>query len=66
VLTILVMVTSALASGNALGALGALLFMVSDTLIGEDRFVRHRAWQPLTIIVTYHVAQALLVVSLTR
>lgn len=65
VLTILVMVSSAVASGNAVAALGALLFMVSDSFIGEDRFVRSRRWQPLTIIVTYHVAQALLVVSLT-
>jgi uncharacterized membrane protein YhhN len=65
VLTILVMVASAVASGNVLAAVGALLFMTSDAFIGEDRFVRHRAWQPLTIMVTYHVAQALLVVSLT-
>ena len=65
VLTILVMVSSAVASGNAVGAVGALLFMASDALIGEDRFVRSRSWQPLAIIVTYHVAQALLVLSLT-
>lgn len=66
VLTILVMVSSALASGVVVGAVGAILFMVSDAFIGEDRFVRARPWQPLTIIVTYHVAQALLVLSLTR
>ena len=65
VLTILVMVSSALASGNALGAVGAGFFMTSDALIGEDRFVQQRRWQPLAIIVTYHVAQALLVISLT-
>jgi uncharacterized membrane protein YhhN len=66
VLTIFVMVASAIASGNTVGIVGALLFMVSDAFIGEDRFVKHRSWQPLTIIVTYHLAQALLVVSLTR
>ena len=65
VLTILVMVSSAVASGNAVAAVGALLFMTSDALIGEDRFVRSRSWQPLAIIATYHVAQALLVISLT-
>ena len=65
VLTILVMVSSALASGNALGAIGAGFFMTSDALIGEDRFVQQRSWQPLAIIVTYHVAQAFLVISLT-
>ena len=65
VLTILVMVSSAVASGNALSAIGALFFMTSDALIGEDRFVQPRPWQPVAIMVTYHVAQALLVVSLT-
>ncbi len=65
VLTILVMVSSAVASGNAVAAVGAVFFMVSDALIGEDRFVAPRAGQPLAIIVTYHVAQALLVISLT-
>lgn len=65
VLTILVMVASAVASGNALAAAGALLFMTSDAFIGEQRFVQERSWQPLTIMVTYHVAQMLLVVSLT-
>lgn len=64
VLTILVMVASALACGNALAAAGAVLFMTSDALIGEHRFVAPRPWQPLAIMVTYHVAQALLVVSL--
>jgi uncharacterized membrane protein YhhN len=65
VLTILVMVSSAVASGNAVGAVGAVLFMTSDALIGEDRFVHPRSWQPVAIMVTYHLAQALLVVSLT-
>ena len=65
VLTILVMVSSAVASGNAVGAVGAVLFMTSDSLIGENRFVAARPWQPVAIMVTYHVAQALLVISLT-
>ncbi len=65
VLTILVMVSSAVASGNVMMAIGAVSFMVSDALIGEHRFVRERAWQPVAIMVTYHLAQALLVVSLT-
>lgn len=64
VLTILTMVASALASGNALAAVGAVLFMISDACIGEDRFVAPKPWLPLTIMVTYHVAQALLVLSL--
>jgi uncharacterized membrane protein YhhN len=64
VLTIAVMVASALASGNAVAAVGAVLFMISDSLIGEQRFVRPRGWQPVAIMVTYHLAQALLVLSL--
>lgn len=64
VLTIAVMVASALASGNAVAAVGAVLFMISDSLIGEQRFVQPRGWQPVAIMVTYHLAQALLVLSL--
>jgi uncharacterized membrane protein YhhN len=59
-----VMVACALASGNALAATGAVLFMASDTLIAWNRFVRALGWAPVTIIVTYHLAQAGLVLSL--
>ena len=44
-------------------AAGALLFMTSDALIGWNRFVKPLAWAPVAIIVTYHVAQMLLVWS---
>ena len=60
------MVSCALASGNALAAAGALLFMGSDSLIAETRFVGPRTWGPLAIIVSYHVGQALLTLSLVR
>ena len=46
-------------------AAGALLFMTSDALIGWNRFVKPLAWAPVAIIVTYHVAQILLVASFT-
>lgn len=65
VLVITAMVASAAASGNGLALAGAALFMASDALIGETRFVRPRSWGPLAIITTYHVGQALLVLSLT-
>lgn len=65
VLVITAMVASAAASGNALAVAGAALFMASDALIGETRFVRPRSWGPLAIITTYHAGQALLVLSLT-
>lgn len=59
------MFASALASGSATAALGAALFVASDAMIGWSRFVRAFAGHRLAIIITYHVAQALLVVNLT-
>jgi len=58
------MVASALAGGDAWGIAGALLFLVSDSLIAENRFVAPRPWGPLAVIVTYHLALAGLVVGL--
>jgi uncharacterized membrane protein YhhN len=58
------MVASAIAVGNALAIVGATLFLVSDSLIAETRFVGPRRWGPLAIMVTYHLAQVALVLSL--
>jgi uncharacterized membrane protein YhhN len=58
------MVTFALATGNVVAAAGALLFMASDALIGWTRFVSALRGAPLAIIVTYHLGQVLLVLSL--
>lgn len=58
------MVVSAIAGGTAIGIIGAVLFLVSDSLIAEERFVNPRRWQRLTIIVTYHLALTGLVVGL--
>ncbi len=72
------MVTCAIASGVVLAAVGAVLFMASDALIAETRFVgpqepelatatkKLRAWAPVVIIVTYHLGQAGLTLSLVR
>ena len=60
------MVALAAASGRPVALAGALLFYVSDGLIAWNRFVRPLSWSPLPIIVTYHVAQGLLVISLAR
>ena len=62
------MVTCALASGNVLAALGAVLFMASDALIAETRFVgdRPHRWAPIVIMVTYHLGQAGLTLSLVH
>jgi uncharacterized membrane protein YhhN len=64
VVVIAVMGGSAVASGNAMAAVGALLFMASDSLIGETRFVQPRAWGGVAIMITYHLGQAGLVLSL--
>ncbi len=61
------MVTSALATGNAWAAAGATLFFVSDALIAETRFVREPTpASRVAIMVTYHLGQAGLVLSLLR
>lgn len=64
VVVISAMVVSAVAGGTAVGIVGALLFLASDSLIAEHRFVSPRGWQPLTIIVTYHLALTGLVLGL--
>jgi uncharacterized membrane protein YhhN len=57
------LVMSALA-GNAVAMVGAALFVGSDTMLGWRQFVREQRWMPVAIMVTYHLAQACLVVSL--
>ncbi|MEY2407115.1 MAG: hypothetical protein QOG39_2031, partial [Acidimicrobiaceae bacterium] len=61
---ITVMVVSAIASGNVAAGIGAALFASSDTMIAWDRFVRSFAVAPVAIMVTYHLGQGLLVLSL--
>jgi uncharacterized membrane protein YhhN len=63
-IVIAAMVVSAIAGGSAFGIAGAVLFLVSDSLIAEHRFVESRPWQPVAIMVTYHVALAGLVIGL--
>lgn len=58
------MAATAIASGNGVAIAGALLFMASDALIAETRFVREHQWGRVAIMVTYHAALAGLVVSL--
>jgi uncharacterized membrane protein YhhN len=47
-------------------AVGASLFLVSDTVLALDRFVRPLRRGTLTVHVSYHVAQLLLVLSLVH
>lgn len=60
------MFVCALATLNPLAGLGAGLFFCSDAVLAWNRFVRALAWGPLAVIVTYHLGQAFLVLSLVR
>ena len=64
VVAITAMLTSAGATADILAIAGAFLFYVSDTMIGVTRFVRTWPGSSVAIIVTYHLAQGLLIVSL--
>jgi uncharacterized membrane protein YhhN len=55
---------SAAAASNAWAVAGAMLFLTSDTILGWRQFVAPRPWMPVGIMVTYHLAQAALVISL--
>lgn len=52
------------ATGRLLVGLGATLFVVSDTVLALARFVGERRWHGPSVIVTYHLAQALLLAGL--
>ena len=41
-----------------------ILFLASDSLIAWERFVRRVPQGPLAVIVTYHLAQALILIGL--
>lgn len=63
IVVITAMVVSAVTGGTAWGIAGAVLFLTSDSLIAEERFVAVRSWQSVTIMVTYHLALAGLVLG---
>jgi uncharacterized membrane protein YhhN len=60
------MLAVAIASGNPLAIVGAALFVTSDSMIAWSKFVAPFAAAPVAIMVTYHLAQAGLVLSLLR
>jgi uncharacterized membrane protein YhhN len=60
------MVVAAWATGRPLVALGATVFMVSDTVLAWNRFVRPLRWGTLAVMATYHVGQVLIVLGLLR
>ena len=52
------------ATGRLLVGVGASLFVVSDTVLAMGRFVQERRWTSVVVMVTYHLAQALIVAGL--
>jgi uncharacterized membrane protein YhhN len=58
------MVASAIGVGRVAGIIGAGLFYVSDTLIAWNRFLRETPHARVSIMMTYHLAQVALVLSL--
>ncbi len=48
----------------SLVGLGASLFVVSDTVLAMGRFVQDRRYTHVVVMVTYHLAQALIVAGL--
>jgi uncharacterized membrane protein YhhN len=63
-LVISTMWASAIGTAIVLAIIGAGLFYSSDAMIAWERFVRPHRWHRLGIIVTYHLGQAALVLSL--
>lgn len=63
---IVTMVVLACNVGTTVAAVGAALFLLSDTLLALDRFVKPLRRGPLSVHMTYHVGQGLLVLSLLR
>ncbi len=61
---IAVMALAGWATGAVAVGLGASLFVVSDTALGLGRFDREHRWTAPVVMVTYHLAQALLVLGL--
>lgn len=64
VAVISLMVVATWATGRPAAILGSLAFYASDSLLGWDRFVRPLPHRSLLVMSTYHVGQALLVLSL--
>ena len=58
------MVASAIGVGQVMMVIGAALFYVSDALIAWNRFVAETRHSGVAIMVTYHLAQVGLVLSL--
>lgn len=63
---IVAMVAAASGTARPLVFLGALAFLVSDTVLVLDRFVGPRSHARVLVIVTYHLGQVMMVVGALR
>ncbi|HEY5249301.1 MAG TPA: lysoplasmalogenase family protein, partial [Dermatophilaceae bacterium] len=57
------MVVTASGTGRLLVLLGAVSFLVSDTVLALDRFVGKRDHAQIVVIVTYHLGQLMMVIG---
>lgn len=64
VAVILTMAATACGSTLVVAVVGAASFVGSDLVLGWSRFVRGFRWSRLVVMVTYHLGQLLLVLSL--
>ena len=62
-LVISAMVITASGTGRPLVLLGAVSFLVSDTVLALDRFVGQRPHARMVVIATYHVGQLMMVIG---
>ena len=60
------MVVTASGTGRLLVLLGAVSFLVSDTVLALDRFAGQRPHARMVVIVTYHLGQLMMVIGALR
>jgi hypothetical protein len=58
------MAVLAVGTKSVLTAIGGLLFLGSDTVLAWERFVKPIRGGPVIVIVSYHLAQALIILGL--
>ncbi|MHB1475785.1 MAG: lysoplasmalogenase family protein [Dermatophilaceae bacterium] len=63
---VVVMVVAGTGTARLLVGLGALAFLLSDTVLALDRFVGPRSNARMLVIVTYHLGQVMMVVGALR
>ena len=65
-LVIAAMLVAAWATGHWLIGVGALTFMVSDSILAVNKFVTRSRHGDLAVMVTYHLGQLLIVLGVLR